>query len=62
MGGILSSDDALEFIMAGASAIAIGTGQFVNPHCCLDVRAGLEKYCRENEIENIMELKGAAWK
>jgi dihydroorotate dehydrogenase (NAD+) catalytic subunit len=61
MGGILTADDALEFIMAGATAVAVGTGQFVNPCCCVEIVSGLERYCNENRIEKISDLKGAAW-
>lgn len=62
LGGIVTADDALEFILAGASAVAIGTGQFINPRCCLDVLAGLEAYCREHQVERISDLSGIAWK
>lgn len=62
MGGITSSEDALEFILAGATAVAIGTGQFVNPRCCAEVASGLAEYCRENRIERLTDLIGAAWK
>jgi dihydroorotate dehydrogenase (NAD+) catalytic subunit len=60
MGGIMNAADALEYIMAGAAAVAVGTGQFVNPRCCLDLIAGLEDFCREQGVEKITELKGAA--
>lgn len=62
MGGIVSAEDALEFIMAGAAAVAVGTGQFVNPRCCADVVKGLAAYCRENGIARLADLAGAAWK
>lgn len=61
LGGILTAEDALEFIMAGATAVAIGTGQFVNPRCCVEVIAGLEQYCRANRINKISDLRGVAW-
>lgn len=60
MGGIVNTEDALEFILAGASAIAIGTGNFLNPKATIDVIEGLEKYCLENGIADINELVGAA--
>lgn len=60
MGGIVNTEDALEFIFAGASAIAIGTGNFLNPKATIDVIEGLEKYCLENGIADINELVGAA--
>jgi len=62
MGGILTAEDALEFILAGATAVAIGTGQFVNPRCCMDIVEGIKKYCETNEIAKITALCGAAWK
>mgnify|MGYP000855200144 CR=1 FL=1 len=61
LGGIVTAADALEFIMAGATAIAVGTGQFVNPRCCVEVIAGLAEYCRANEVKKISELRGVAW-
>lgn len=60
MGGISSVEDALEFIMAGAKLISIGTGIFPNPMLPLEIKYGLEKYCEENGLENISELVGAA--
>ena len=62
MGGIITAEDALEFILAGASAVAVGTGQFVDPSCCPKVIAGLRAYCQENNIKDIRSLIGAAWK
>lgn len=61
-GGIVTAEDALEFIMAGATAVAVGTGQFLNPQSCVDVIAGLASYCEENGIARIGELRGIAWK
>lgn len=60
MGGIVTAEDALEFIMAGAKAIAVGTGNFLNPRAAVEIVAGLEKYCLENGIADINELVGAA--
>lgn len=60
MGGISSWEDALEFIMAGASMVSLGTGIFMNPILPVDVKYGLEKYCEENGYENIKELVGIA--
>ncbi|RUA05660.1 MAG: dihydroorotate dehydrogenase [Fusobacteria bacterium] len=58
MGGIISADDAIEFIMAGASAVSLGTGMFGNPRLPLEVKEGLEKYCKENNVKNISDLVG----
>jgi dihydroorotate dehydrogenase (NAD+) catalytic subunit len=58
MGGILNSDDAVEFLLAGASAIAIGTGNFVNPNAPLDVLNGLETYLSRYGYSSASELIG----
>ena len=60
MGGISSTEDDLEFIMAGASMVSLGTGIFFNPVLPVEVAEGLQKYCEENNIENINELVGIA--
>lgn len=62
MGGIISTQDALEFIMAGASAVAVGTGNFVNPRVTVEIAAGLEDYCRKEGIEAVSQLAGVACK
>jgi dihydroorotate dehydrogenase (NAD+) catalytic subunit len=59
-GGITNADDAVEFFMAGASAIEVGTASFMNPRAPMDVLEGIEKYLRENKIEDLRELIGAA--
>jgi dihydroorotate dehydrogenase (NAD+) catalytic subunit len=46
MGGIMNADDAIEFILPGASAVAVGTGNFVNPRATVDIIHGIEAYCR----------------
>lgn len=58
LGGIASTDDALQFIMAGATAIQIGTANFINPRISQDVAAGLEQYCQENGLNDISEIRG----
>lgn len=58
MGGISSVEDIIEFILVGASAISIGTANFVNPKVSIELIEGLEKYLIENEIKNIKELVG----
>lgn len=62
MGGILTAEDALEFILAGASAVGIGTGNFVNPIAPRQIIQGIEDYCLERGINDINELVGAAWR
>jgi len=58
MGGITNAEDALEFIMAGASMVAVGTANFINPAATLDVVDGIETYMKRNGIEDIKELIG----
>ena len=60
MGGIASASDALQFIMAGASAVAVGTANFVNPRATVEVLEGIESYMLENNISDISQLVGAA--
>lgn len=59
LGGIVTGNDAIEFMLAGASAISIGTGNFPNPTCALDVIQGIENYMEGNKIEAINEIIGA---
>ena len=59
VGGITTSSDALEFIMAGASAIQVGTANFTNPRAPLDVLEGIEQFMAKEGIEDIAELIGA---
>lgn len=58
MGGIMDTQDALEFIICGASAIAVGTANFVNPRATTEIIAGIQKYLRKNKISNIKKLVG----
>lgn len=59
-GGITTAGDALEFIMAGASAIQVGTAGFINPSAPLDVLEGIERFMTKEGIKNINELIGLA--
>lgn len=58
MGGIVTGEDALEFILAGASAVAVGTANFVNPRATLDVIAGMSSFLNEQGVGDIKELIG----
>ncbi len=60
MGGITCAADALEFIMAGATAVAVGTANFVNPRATVEVLEGIERFMSENGIMDIAELVGIA--
>ena len=58
MGGIQNAEDALEFIMAGATAVSVGTANFTNPYATVEIVEGLEQYMKENKVEDIRELIG----
>lgn len=58
MGGIASAEDALEFIMAGASMVAVGTANFINPSATIEVVEGIEAYMKKYHITDIKELIG----
>jgi dihydroorotate dehydrogenase (NAD+) catalytic subunit len=59
MGGIMSAEDALEFILAGASAVAVGTANFINPGASIGIIEGIEAFMEENGISDISSLTGA---
>lgn len=58
MGGICTAEDALEFIMAGASMVAVGTASFRNPAATADVIEGIKRFMQEQHVEDINELIG----
>ena len=59
MGGIANAEDAIEFILAGASAVSIGTANFYNPHATVEIAEGIESYLKEQRIDDVNELIGA---
>lgn len=59
MGGIATAEDALEFILAGATAVSVGAMNFVNPYATIEIIDGIEKYLQEQHISDINELIGA---
>ena len=59
MGGIMTADDALEFIIAGASMVAVGTASFVDPNAPLDVLTGISAYMKKNKMKSIKQLIGS---
>jgi len=59
MGGIMTAADALEFLMAGATMVAVGTANFINPRAPLDVLEGIENFMKENKISDIREIIGS---
>ena len=60
IGGIMSSEDALEFILAGATAVQVGTANYINPRVTVEIIDGLEGYLRKKKIKTIRELIGKA--
>jgi dihydroorotate dehydrogenase (NAD+) catalytic subunit len=58
MGGIQNASDAIEFMLAGATAVAVGTANFINPRATAEIVEGIVKYMRENNIKNISEIIG----
>lgn len=59
MGGIATAEDALEFMLAGATAVSVGAMNFVNPYATVEIVEGIEEYMRQNGVEDIRELIGA---
>ena len=60
MGGITTAEDAIEFLLAGASAFQIGSANFHNPYAAPQILAGLEQWCEKHGVKDIQELVGAA--
>ncbi|MFR5263836.1 dihydroorotate dehydrogenase [Clostridium sp.] len=58
LGGIMTAEDAIEFMMVGASAIQIGTVNFINPKAGMEIIEGMEDFCRREGIKNINEIVG----
>jgi dihydroorotate dehydrogenase (NAD+) catalytic subunit len=59
MGGIRNAEDALEFILAGATAVSVGTANFFNPNTTVEVVKGIEEYMKRQNVSSITELIGA---
>ena len=59
MGGILTAEDAIEMMLAGASAIAVGTANFRNPQVTMEIVQGICEYMEEYSVEDISELIGS---
>lgn len=59
MGGIATAEDAIEFLLAGATAVAVGAMNFVNPYATMEVVDGIEAYMKKYGVEDIQELIGA---
>jgi dihydroorotate dehydrogenase (NAD+) catalytic subunit len=59
MGGIMNATDAIEFLLAGATAVQIGTANFIDPTVSLKVIEGIDKYLNDNGLNSVSELTGA---
>lgn len=59
MGGIMNTEDAIEFILAGATAVSVGTANFANPYTTVEVVNGIEEYMRKYNVSDINDLIGA---
>lgn len=62
MGGIMSAEDVIEFFLAGASAVMVGTANFVDPYACPDIIEKLPEQLDRMGVDHISELTGASWK
>lgn len=58
MGGISNASDAIEFIMAGATAVSVGTANFINPYTTIEVVDGIRKFMEDNNIKSLDEIRG----
>ena len=59
LGGIMTWQDAVEFMLAGASAVAVGAHNFVDPRAVETIAEGLDQYCKDEGIEHIQDIVGA---
>lgn len=62
MGGVSTGRDALEYIMAGASLVAVGAANFPNPHAPLQIIQEVEDFCRRHGVRQVTDLIGCAWR
>ncbi|WP_457570070.1 dihydroorotate dehydrogenase [Desulfurobacterium sp.] len=58
MGGITTWQDAVEFLLAGASAVQVGTANFLNPNVAVEIAEGIEKYLEDNGLNSVEDIKG----
>ena len=58
MGGVTNAEDAIEFIMAGATAVAVGTANFANPNTTIEVIEGIEQFMEAQGIKSLDEIRG----
>lgn len=58
MGGIVNGEDAVEFMLAGANAVSIGAGNFINPFTSVNTVEGIENYMKKHQIDDINDIVG----
>ena len=58
MGGIMTGEDAIEFMMAGATAVSVGTANFHNPRATMDILAGMESFMKLHNVNDVREFIG----
>lgn len=56
MGGITTGEDAVEFMLAGSNAVAVGTANFMNPYACVDIKNGIVEYLKKYQIDDVNQL------
>jgi dihydroorotate dehydrogenase (NAD+) catalytic subunit len=59
MGGIVTAEDAVEFLLAGATAVQVGTASYADPRAVERITNGLESWCRSHNVERVTSLTGA---
>jgi dihydroorotate dehydrogenase (NAD+) catalytic subunit len=59
MGGVMSAQDALEFIITGAHLVAVGTANFINPNATMEVLEGIKSYMKRKKFESIDKIRGS---
>lgn len=59
IGGIMTAEDAIEFMLVGASAVQVGTANFIDPEASVKMIEGIEDYCRKNAVKRVSELAGS---
>ncbi|MFC0188960.1 dihydroorotate dehydrogenase [Fictibacillus aquaticus] len=62
MGGVMTAEDVIEMMLAGASAVAVGTANFANPYACPEIIADLERVLDSMDVSHISEIIGGSWK
>ena len=60
LGGIVRAEDAVEFLLAGATAVQIGTASYADPRAVENIATGLERWCRSHDVPRVSALTGAA--